>query len=92
MLTANTWTSLLRLAVALALPTMACFSYYTLNDLNEATGPSPLLVSLAYPLAIVGVIGIAAIWVSKRRSPVLLILAAVCFALPTSLLIYLHLS
>jgi len=75
-------TLLLRCAVAACLPTIACFGYYTMEKLGNDNPPWSVVAVLAYPAAIVGLIGIAATLLSRRRSHSMLLVASACLTLP----------
>jgi hypothetical protein len=87
MLSTQSWSWLIRIVVALLLPTVMCFGYYSLDAVQEQSGPLPLLVAVSYPLTILGLVAMAAILLSRRVSKRWLALAALCFALPAAILI-----
>jgi hypothetical protein len=78
---------IVRLAIAVALPTIACFGYYALDDLAPEHSAWAVPVVLAYPLLLIGVVGCVAQWVApQKRSAVLMGLSVACVALPALLL------
>jgi len=81
---------LLRAAVALAVPTIACFGYYSLAYVDQEGSAWSTLVILAYPTALIGLVGVVAVLVSRRRSRALLWLAFVCLAVPLVFLLVLR--
>lgn len=58
----------LRLAVAVALPTLACTGYYAAGDLGDGQGQWTVPVILALPLALIGGIGLVAELLKARPS------------------------
>ena len=73
---------LIRAAVAVAVPTIACFGYYSLESLGDDKGPWTLPVILAYPMALIGLIALAAQLLSPSRSKLVLWLSALCIVMP----------
>ena len=71
---------LIRLAVIVALPTIACFGYYSLDYVGQERGVLATLTVLAYPTAIVSSIGVVAVLLSRKRSRALLWLTSLCLA------------
>jgi hypothetical protein len=88
---AGSATFLLRLAIAVALPSVACVGWYSLDDLRPEYSAWAVAVVLAYPLLLIGVAGGVMQWVTpQRRSKWLLGLSAACVVLPTLLLWVVH--
>lgn len=85
---ASLW--LLRIAVAIAISTIACFGYYSLAYIDQEQSAWTLPVVLAYPIALAGLIGIAAALMSERRANLLLWLALLCFLVPAVFLLMLR--
>jgi hypothetical protein len=81
---------LVRLAVVVAVPTMACFGYYSLETHGDARGYWTLPVVLAYPAALMGLIAFVAALTSRRRSRGKLWLSALCFIVPSVFLLLLR--
>ena len=79
---------LIRLAVMLATPTMACFGYYAAEGLPESQSALVLPVMLSYPLALVGLIGVAACLLGGQRSGARLWLSGLSFVLPTAFVLF----
>ena len=82
--------NLVRLAVAVAVPTMACFGYYTLDALGEARSAWAIPAVLAYPLALIGAVGVVLALRAPQRHNGVLLLWSLCVAVPTALLIWLR--
>jgi hypothetical protein len=78
--------TLLRLAVAVALPTVACAGWYTLDDLHPEHSAWAVPVVLAYPLLLIGAVGVVSQWRSPRRSALRMGLSAACIVLPAIVL------
>jgi hypothetical protein len=78
---------IVRLAIAIALPTVACVGWYGLDDLGPEHSAWAVPVVLAYPLLLIGVAGGVMQWASpQRRSKWLIGLSAACVVLPALLL------
>jgi len=79
---------LVRLAIAVALPTVACVGWYSLDDLRPEHSAWAVPVVLAYPLLLIGAAGLVSQWVSprERRSTWLLGISAAFVVLPALLL------
>lgn len=78
------------LLAAVAVPGVACFGYYSLEDLGESARRFSTLIILAYPLALIGLLALVASAVAHPRSPRRLWASALCFVLPTLLLLVLR--
>lgn len=81
---------LLKLAVMVLVPTMACFGYYTLDALPPARTAWAIPAVLAYPVCVIGVSGLVAALRVPRRPPRVLAVWALCIALPGALLFWLR--
>ncbi len=57
---------LTRLVVIIALPTIACFGFYSIDYLDQENSYLILPTILSYPLALIGLIGLVSNW---RSSP-----------------------
>jgi len=79
---------LVRLAIAVALPTVACVGWYSLDDLRPEHSAWAVPVVLAYPLLLIGATGLVMQWASpqEKRSTWLLGLSAAFVVLPALLL------
>jgi hypothetical protein len=72
-------------------PTVACFGYYSLENLDDVHAALASIVVLAYPTAFLGLMWLFATLSSGRRSRPHLWLASLCLALPTLLLVAIRL-
>ena len=81
---------LVKLAVVIAVPTMACFGYYTLDGLDPDRSGWAIPAVLAYPLMLVGVVGLATSLRSARPSRSRLALWGLCVLAPLALLLWLR--
>ena len=81
---------LIKLAVIIAVPTMACFGYYTLDALPDSKSAWAVPAVLAYPAAVCGAIGLVAALRAPQRSTRMLALWALCIAAPCALLLWLR--
>jgi hypothetical protein len=81
---------LIKLAVIVVVPTMACFGYYTLDALPPARTGWAIPAVLAYPACVIGGVGLVCALRAPRRSPSVLALWALCVALPGALLFWLR--
>ena len=79
---------LIRVVVAVAIPTMACFGYYSLERLGEGLEGWAVPVVLAYPAALIGLVGFVMAWNSPRRSIPKLALCALCIVVPILFLLW----
>ena len=82
---------LVGIAVAVAVPGIACFGFYTLDAVGEAGRRWAALVILAYPLALVGLVSLVATFFSARRTALRLLVSAICFAVPALFLLLVRL-
>lgn len=81
---------LLRVAVMLALPTLTCFGYYTLDGLPAERNAWAIPAVLAYPLVLIGAVGLMSALRAPARSRLALALWALCTAVPLALLTWLR--
>lgn len=80
------------IAVAVAIPSIGCFGYYTLQDLGEAGTRWAALVILAYPVALIGLVWLVATSFSPRRTKLRLLASALCFTVPAGFLLLVRLQ
>ena len=78
---------LVRLAVVVAVPGMACFGYYSLVYLGDEHASWSLPVLLAYPAALIGLVSLASALLSPQPSKRRLWLSAFCFIMPVVFLL-----
>ncbi len=78
---------LLVLALIVALPSLGCFSYYTLEDADSNTTLPVSIILLAYPVLLISLTSIIAMWVSKRRSRLGSWLAGACLLVSAAILL-----
>jgi hypothetical protein len=90
MASTNALQVLTRLAVGILVPTMACFGYYTLDALDESRSAWAIPAVLAYPMALIGLIGLVSAVRAPRRSALGLWLWTLCLILPAGLLAWLR--
>ena len=79
---------LIKLVVAVALPTVTCFGYYSLEFLGEDKGIWALPVIMAYPVALIGLVGLFRAFLSSGRTRLSLSLWALCIIVPITLLLW----
>ncbi len=79
----------LRVAVWVAIPTMACFGYYTLDGLGEARSAWAIPAVLAYPVAVIGAVGLVATLGAARPRRAVLWFWSLCVVAPVALLAWL---
>jgi hypothetical protein len=82
---------LIQLVVVVALPTVTCFGYYSLEYLGDDEAIWGLPVMLAYPVALIGMVGLFRTFRSSRRSSRALLLWTLCIIVPGALLLWLRL-
>ena len=82
---------LVGIAVAVAVPSIACFGFYTLNVVGEVGKRWPTLVILAYPVALVGLISLVITSFSAQRTRLRVLVSAICFAVPALFLLLVRL-
>ena len=73
---------LVGMIVAIAVPGIACFGFYTQNDVESKGGYGSTLAILVYPLILIGLIMLVTTYFSARRTPFRLIISVVCLAVP----------
>ncbi len=73
---------LVRVIVVLAIPAVACFGYYALEDAGEAQSAWGPAVILAYPMALIGFIGLAMALLSPSSSRLKYGLWTLCILVP----------
>jgi len=73
---------LLRVAIVLAVPTMVCFAYYTLEHLGDEHRGLTVPVALAFPLALIGLVSTVSIVLNGRRTNTRLALSLLCLIVP----------
>lgn len=78
------------LAVAVAIPAIPCFAYYSLAYVDGAAEPVKLLVMLAGPLTLIGASGLILGLFQARRSKPGLSAAGITLALMTALLLWIR--
>ena len=78
---------LVRLAVVVAVPTIACFGYYALADLGAERSSWAVPVVLAYPTALIGLVGLAGALMAPQRSRAKLWLSALLFVVAALFLV-----
>ena len=86
----NKLAALVRLAVMLLVPTMACFGYYTLDGLDPARSAWAIPAVLSYPAALVGLIGMVSTLRVPQPSRARFVLWSLCLVLPVALLLWLR--
>ncbi len=59
---------LIRVVIAVALPTVACFGFYSIDHLDQDNSVLILPTILAYPLALIGLIGLTKTLLSRQSS------------------------
>ena len=79
---------LVKLVVVVALPTFACFGYYSLELLGEEKGIWAALVILAYPVFIIGFVGLFRAFLSSERTKLELSLWMLCIIVPIAVLLW----
>ena len=86
----NKLAALVRLAVLLLVPTLACFGYYTLDGLDPARSAWAIPAVLALPIALVGLMGLVATLRTPRPTRTRCVLWSLCLVLPLALLLWLR--
>jgi len=79
---------LIRLVVAVALPAVTCFGYYSLEYLDADESIWSLPVMLAYPVALIGLVGFSSTLFSTEYSRLALSLWALCIIVPIAILLW----
>lgn len=78
---------LIRVAIMAIVPTIACSAYYSVEYLGRKEATWTLPVILAYPLALISLIGLAAELLSPQRSKLKLGFSAFFFIVPLAFLL-----
>jgi 4-amino-4-deoxy-L-arabinose transferase-like glycosyltransferase len=78
---------LIRFAIAVALPSIACFGLYSLDHVAEDNSSWTVPVILAYPAALIGLGGLAMAVLAPRRSNVKIWWWAIGVAIPVMFLL-----
>lgn len=86
----NPLSRLARLAVMLLVPTMACFGYYTLDGLEPNRSAWAIPAVLAYPTALVGLLGLVSTLRTPSPSCTRFVLWSLCLVIPVALLLWLR--
>lgn len=73
---------LLRIAVILAIPTMACTAYYTLERLGDANTHLTAPVALAFPLLLIGLVSTVSVVMNGKRTNARLAASLLCLIVP----------
>ena len=81
---------LIRLAIVVAIPAIACFGYYSVDHLSENNNQWTTLVLLAYPTILIGVIGLGMTLLSPRNSKFKQQFWIAVILIPTLLLIFIR--
>ncbi|OQW75552.1 MAG: hypothetical protein BVN35_07795 [Proteobacteria bacterium ST_bin11] len=79
---------LLALALAIALPSLGCFSYYSIEDTDANSAIPRLAVLLAYPILLISLATAIADRFSKRPSKYRLWLAGICLMVSSGILLW----
>jgi len=75
------------LSTAVALPTIACFGYYTHDSFGDKNGLWSLFAAFAYPMILIGFIGLIMTLNSAHKSILKCWLWILCILVPTVFLI-----
>ena len=86
----NSLTRLTRLAVVVLVPTMACFAYYTLDALDPGRSAWAIPAVLAYPTALIGLIGVVSTLRATQPTRTRIVLWSLCLTAPVVLLLWLR--
>lgn len=86
----NKLSGLVRLAVMLLVPTMACFGYYTLDGLDPSRSAWAIPAVLAYPTAVVGLLGLVSTLRMPHATRTRWVLWLLCLVVPVVLLVWLR--
>jgi hypothetical protein len=81
---------LIQLVIVLALPTVTCFGYYSLEYLDEDEAIWALPVMIAYPVALIGMVGLFRVLRSQGRSRLALSLWTLCVIVPVMFLLWIR--
>ena len=91
MISSSTLRKLIGLAVAVAVPSIGCFGFYTLDAMGETGKHWPTLVILAYPIALVGLVSLVVTAFSSQRTTLRLLISAIFFIVPALFLLLVRL-
>jgi len=78
---------LVRIIIIVAIPTIACSGYYSLQHLGEKESVWTTPTLLAYPIALIGIIGLATALSSPQSSRLKIGLWTLCLAIPIAFLL-----
>ncbi len=81
---------LIRFALIVAVPSIACFGLYSTDYLDEKNGVWAVPAILAYPVALIGIGGLAMTLLSPKRSKPRMLLWTVIAAIPILFLLILR--
>jgi 4-amino-4-deoxy-L-arabinose transferase-like glycosyltransferase len=81
---------LIRIAVMVAVPSIACFGYYSLAGVGDQSGPWVVPMILAYPLALIGAIGLGMALLAQKRSTKRIWIAAACLVVPVVFILFMR--
>ena len=79
---------LLALALVIALPSLGCFSYYSIEGSGSNSAIPALAVLLAYPILLISLTTAVADRFSKRPSKYRLWLAGICLMVSSGILLW----
>ncbi|MEH6626367.1 MAG: hypothetical protein V7739_07980 [Motiliproteus sp.] len=79
---------LIRIAIAVALPTVACFGFYSVDYLDEKNSALILPTILAYPVALIGLIGLARALLSPPPSRNNIVMWALVILIPITFILF----
>jgi len=82
---------LIAVIVAISVPSIACFGFYSLDAAGDVGRRWPSLVILAYPVALIGLIWLVASVFSAKRTLRGLLFPAACFVVPALFLLIIRL-
>lgn len=83
---------LIQLVVVMMLPTVTCFGYYSLEYLGEDKATWALPVMMAYPVALIGMVGLFRALHSSRRSRLAVLLWTLCIIVAIAILVWVRLQ
>ena len=86
----NMLQGLVRLAAVIMVPTMACFGYYTLDALDASRSAWAIPAVLAYPMALIGLVGLVSTLRAETPTRARLALWLLCLVAPVVLLLWLR--
>jgi hypothetical protein len=79
---------LIQLVIVVTLPTVTCFGYYSLDYLGEDKAIWALPVMMAYPVALIGIVGLFRALRLPVCSRLKLSLWALCIIVPVIILLW----